>query len=308
MAGGVITTGNLPRLLLEGVRAVFDNTYAEHEPQYLMAFEKEMSKKNFEVDVQFEGFGLASVKNEGSGLAYDSQAQGFVPVYRNLTFAKGFIVTQEAYEDELYDVFNKKAKALAFAMRQTKEFYCANVYNRGFNTSYTMTGGDGKPLFSTTHVRGPSDTTTYSNRLAVDSALSETALEQLLIQINQATDARGLRIALEAERLIVPAALGFEAERIVHSTLQNDTANNAINAIKSTGRLAGGYVVNNYLSSTTAWFVKTNCPQGMIYQERQGVRFEEDNDFGTSDYRFKAYERYVAGWSNPRGAFGSQGV
>lgn len=305
---GVITTGNLPRLLQEGVRAVFDNTYKEHEEQYKMAFDVVQSKKAFELDVQFDGFGLAPVKNEGAGIQYDSQSQGYVPKYQNLTYAKGFIVTREALEDELYDVFSKKAKALAFSMRQTKENVAANVLNRGFNSSYTMVGGDGVELFSTAHIRGPNDATTYSNELAVASALSETAIEQLLIQINEATDARGLRIQLMGKRLIVPPALCFEAERILASVLQNDTANNAVNALKSKGMLPDGYAVNNYLTSSTAWFIKTDCPQGMIFQERQAVRFEQDNDFGTSDSRFKADERYACGWSNPRGMYASAGV
>jgi len=305
---GVITTGNLPRLLQEGVRAVFDNTYAEHEEQYGMIFEKTVSKKAFELDVQFDGFGLAPVKPEGSGIQYDSQSQGYVPKYQNLTYAKGFIVTREALEDELYDVFAKKAKALAYSMRQTKENVGANVLNRAFNSSYTMTGGDGLQLLSASHVRGPNDSTTYSNILSVGSTLSETALEQLLIQINQATDARGLRIQLKGTRLIVPAALCFEAERILASVLQNNTANNAVNAIKSKGMLPDGYAVNNYLSSSSAWFIRTDCPQGMIWQQRQEVRFEQDNDFGTSDSRFKADERYACGWSNPRGLYGSQGL
>ncbi len=305
---GVITTGNLPRLLQEGVRAVFDNTYNEHDEQYGMIFEKVQSKKAFELDVQFDGFGLAPVKNEGSGIQYDSQSQGFVPKYQNLTYAKGFIVTREALEDELYDVFSKKAKALAFSMRQTKENVGANVLNRAFNSSYTMTGGDGLQLLSASHIRGPNDTSTYSNILSVGSTLSETAIEQMLIQINQATDARGLRIQLNGTRLIVPAPLCFEAERILASVLQNNTANNAVNAIKSKGMLPDGYAVNNYLTSNTSWFIRTDCPQGMIWQERQAVRFEQDNDFGTSDSRFKADERYACGWSNPRGMYGSQGL
>jgi len=55
----------------------------------------------------------------------------------------------------------------------------------------------------------------------------------------------------------------FEAERILKSTLQNDTANNAINALKSTGMFSGGVKVNHYLTDTDAWFIRTNCPDGM---------------------------------------------
>ena len=305
---GVITTGNISRLLQEGVANVFGQAYEAHEKQWPMLFNEESSSKAFELDQQFEGFGLAPVKLEGAGIAYDSQSEGFTPKYVSLTYAKGFIVTREAMEDNLYGLFSKRARALAFSMQQTKENVGANVYNRGFNSAFLMTGGDGVELFSQLHVNGPSDSTAFSNELATPAALSETSLEDLLIQINEATDPRGLRIAIRGERLIVPPKLGFEAERILNSALQNDTGNNAINAVRSTGMLPGGHMVNNYLTSDTAWFIKTNAPDGMKMINRQAVRFEQDLAFGTSNARFKADERYEAGWTDPRGAYGSAGV
>jgi hypothetical protein len=304
----VITTGNISRLLQEGVANVFGQAYKAHEAQYPMLVDQESSSKAFELDQQFEGFGLASVKPEGQGVAYDSQQEGFTPKYQALTYAKGFIVTKEAMADNLYNLFAKRARALAFSMSQTKENVVANVYNRGFNGAYLMTGGDGVSLFSASHVNGPSDSTTFSNTLATPAALSEASLEDLLIQISEATDPRGLRIALSGQRLIVPPKLGFEAERILKSTLQNDTAENAINALRSTGVLPQGYTVNNYLTSATAWFIKTNAPDGVKLINRQSVEFGQDNDFGTSNLRFKADERYDPGWSDARGAYGTAGV
>jgi hypothetical protein len=305
---GVITTGNISRLLQEGIKSVFGQAYDKHEMQWNMIFDEDSSMKKFELDQQLEGFGLASVKNEGSGIAYDSQQEGFAPKYDNLTYAKGFIVTKEALEDELYNIFTSKARALAFSMQQTKENVGANILNRGFNPAFTMPGGDGVELFSTAHVRGPTDGSTYSNELATPAALSEAALEDLLIQINEATDARGLRISIKGQRLIVPPKLGFEAERIMNSTLQNDTANNAINAIRSMGLLPGGFMVNNYLTSDTAWFIKTNAPDGLKYFTRKAVEFDQDNEFDTKNIQFSAVERYSFGWTDPRGCFSSQGV
>lgn len=305
---GVITTGNIARLLQEGIKNVFGQAYDQHATEWNKLVDEDTSTKSFEIDQQFEGFGLAPQKPEGAGVSYDSQQEGFTPKYPNLTYAKGFIATKEALRDNLYNLFARRARALAFSMQQTKENVVANVYNRGFNTAFTMTGGDGQPLFSASHVRGPSDSTTYSNILATPAALSEASLEDMLIQIMQATDPRGLRIALTAQRLIVSPSNTFEAERILASTLQNDTANNAINAVRSTGLLRDGYATNHYLSSDSAWFIKTNAPDGLKYYNRQSVEFGQDEDFGTSNMRFKADERYSAGWTDPRGAYGTQGV
>lgn len=304
----VISTGNLPRLLQDGVKNIFGQAYDTHEAEWSMLFDSESSEKAFEVDVQWEGFGLATKKEEGAGIAYDSQLQGFTPKYPMLTYAKGFIVTKEAMADNRYDLFAKRARALAFSMQQTKEVNAANVYNRAFNSSFLMTDGDGVELCSTAHVNGPSDATTFSNELAVAAPLSEASLEDLTIQVSEAIDPRGLRIALQAQRLIVPPALIYEADRITKSVLQSGTGNNDINALRNISVLKDGYTVNHYLTSSTAWFIKTNCPDGMKYFSRQEVEFGQDNDFGTSNLRFKAEERYAFGWTDPRGVYGTPGV
>jgi len=304
---GVITTGNNPNLLVPGVKNVFGNEYSTYASQYTKLFDVETSDKAFELDVLFEGFGLAPRKTEGDGVAYDSAAQGILPKYINYTYAKGFIVTKENIRDEQYGIFKKKARMLANSMNQTKETVAANVYNYGFTSTYTMTGGDGVELFSTVHPSGgPNGSATFSNELSTAAALSEASLEALSTQVEQAKDSRGLRIMLKCQRLIVPAALRYEALRILKSVNQNDTGNNAINALRESGVIMD-IMVSNFLSSDTAWFIKTNAPDGMKFMQRQTVEFDQDTDFGTSDMRFKADERYSAGWSDPRGCYGSAG-
>lgn len=304
---GTITTGNIPRLLQEGLKSVFGNTYDEHPKEFDKIFDTLDSSKNFEVDAQLEGFGLAPEKPEGDEIAFDSVSQGFTPKYKNLTYAKGFILTKEAMSDELYSQFTKRARMLAFAMTQTKEVVGANILNRAFNSSFLMVDGDGLELLSTAHVNGPSGGT-FSNKLAVDANLSEAALEDILIQIGNAKDPRGLQIALQGIRLIIPTALQFEAQRILGSVLQNDTGNNATNAVRDMNSLRDGFTVNHYLTDTNAWFIKTNSPDGMKYYTRQAVEFGEDNAFTSGNARMKADERYSFGWTDPRAMFGTAGA
>jgi hypothetical protein len=304
---GTITTGNLPRLLQEGLNSVFGNEYKEHPKEYDKVFDVKSSKKNFEVDAQLEGMGLAPEKPEGDEISFDSFRQGFTPKYKHITYGKGFIVTKEALADELYGELKKRARMLAFSMTQTKEVVAANVLNRGFNSAFTMVDGDGSALFSTAHVNGPSGGT-FSNKLAVDADLSEAALEDLLIQIGQATDPRGLQIALQGTRLVVEKGMQFEAQRILGSVLQNDTGNNATNAVRDMNSLRDGFTVNHYLTDTDAWFVKTNCPDGLSNFDRQSVEFGQDNAFTSGNARMKADERYSFGWTDPRGCYGTSGA
>jgi hypothetical protein len=299
----VITSGNHPKLLWPGLNANFGK-YKDLPYQHTQVFDAHESDKSYEEDVELTGFGLAPVKSEGGSISYDSHTQGPTTRYTNVTYGLGFIETIEAVEDNKYkDRAQKRTAMLARSMRVTKETVVANVINRAFNNAYL--GGDGLELISTAHVTVDG---TQSNELAVAADLSEASLEDMFIQIMNATDSRGLRIRLMPKKLIVPPNLAFEAERIVKSNLQNDTANNAINAIKSTGMLPGGVMVWHYLSDTDAWFITTDAENGLKLFNRRALSFAKDSDFDTDNFKHKATERYVAGWSDWRGIFGSEGA
>jgi hypothetical protein len=226
-------------------------------------------------------------------------------------YALGFIITREMYEDDLYDVIGKKkAQALAFSMRQTKEINAANVYNRAFNISYR--GGDGSTLIAS--AGGGGDTTapniaggTYTNGVSTAVDLSEAALEQACIDIAGFTNDRGLKIAVRPKKLIIPKELMFEAHRILKTDGQVYSADNTLNAIKSMGMIPE-VVVNHYLIDTDAWFIGTDVKDGLKYFERRGDEFGMDEDFDTENAKYKATARYSFGWTDRRALYGSPGA
>lgn len=300
----VINSSAFAKALWPGVNAWYGQSYAEYPVEWTKLFEKNTSNRKFEEDVGYSGFGLASIKTEGAPITYDSERQGFTSRYTHVTYALGFIVTREMFEDDLYDVVGqKKAKALAFSMRQTKEIVGANVYNRAFNSSYL--GGDGKELLATDHPNVSGGT--FANELSSAADVSEAAFEQACIDIANLLDDRGLRIALRPKTLIIPVNLQFEVTRILKSTGQVDTADNNLNALKTMGMIPE-VIVNHYLTDTDAWFIRTSATDGMKYFERRGDEFGMDNDFDTENAKFKATARYSFGWSDPKGLFGSPGV
>ena len=304
---GVIGTGSVSRLLQDGVGKVFGNELQEHPTKFDKMFSMGTSTKAFVVNVQMEGWNRASSKGEGDDITFDSRRQGFTPKYIHTEFAKGFIVTEIALEDEQYGQLSDGAKSLARVMRITKELEGAAVYNNGFDSNFTMVDGDGDELFSTSHSNGPSGGT-YSNKLTIDADLSEASLEALLGQIGTLTDARGLPANLMAKRLIVAAGTApFNAQRILGSTLRSNTANNDTNAIRDMNMIENGFMATPYLTDADAWFVTTNAPNGLKYYSRRAVRFGQDNAFTSGNARFKADERYSFGWDDARGAFGSAG-
>lgn len=300
----VITTGSHPKALWPGVHKFVMGEYNEHPKEYSDIFDIEKSSMAYEEDVETMSFGLAPVKTEGGATSFDSHSQGFIKRYTHIAYSLGFIVTKEENDDNLYkNRAFKRGKALSFSFRTTKEIVAANVLNRAFSSSYL--GGDGKELLATDH---PTLAADFSNELATPADLSEASLEDLLVQIMQAKNSRGLQIAIKGMKLIVPPALSFTAERLMKSTLQNDTANNAINAVRSMGLLPQGTTVNHYLTDTDAWFIKTDAPNGMTMFERTPFEFDKDNDFDTKNAKAAGYERYSVGWTDPRGMYGSAGA
>jgi hypothetical protein len=299
-----ITTGTHPKLLWPGLQAIWGNMYKDQAEEHTSIFDMVDSTKAYEEDQELAGFGLAPVKSEGGSISYDTTVNGYVKRYTNVTYGLGFIVTQEAVEDNQYkEQAEKRVRALRRSMRHTKETVAANILNRATDSNYT--GGDGKELLATDH---PTANGTQSNELAVAADLSEASLEDIFIQIMNATDTRGLRIALKPRKLIVPPALAFEATRIVKSDLQNDTANNAVNAMKSMGILPEGVQVWSFLTDTDQWFVKTDAPNGLKGQNRRALALEKDGDFETGNFKHKATERYSFGWTDWRAVYGSPGA
>jgi len=305
MAGGIITSGSFAKSLWPGVRAWYGQAYDEFPVEWDKLFDKNTSRRAFEEEVGYSGFGLAAEKPEGESISYDSERQGFITRYSHVVYGLGFIVTREAVDDDLYDVVAKrKAQGLAFSMRQTKEIVGANVYNLAFSGGPTY--GDGVSLLNSAHPNMAGGT--WSNVLSTPSDLSEAALEQAAIDIQGFTNDRGLKIAIKPKSLIIPYQLEFEAMRILKTVGRVGTDLNDINAIKEMGMFPGGVVVNHYLTDPDAWFIRTNAPHGMKYFERRGDEFGMDNDFDTENAKYKATGRYSFGATDPRGLFGSAGA
>ena len=301
----LITTGSFAKALWPGVNKWYGKAYDEFPVEYTSLFDTQTSDKRYEEEVGVTSFGLAAVKDEGSGFSYDTERQAFITRYVHVVYALGFQVTREAFEDDQYDVIGKRrAQGLAFSMRQTKEIVGANVYNRAFTSGYT--GGDGSILCVTSHANAAGGT--WSNTLTTAADLSEAALEQAVIDIGKWTNDRGLKIAVIPRTLIIPVDLQFEAQRILKTEYRVGTSDNDINALNMMGKFPGGIVVNHYLTDADAWFLRTNSPDGMKHFVRRGPQFGVDNDFDTENAKFKATERYSFGWTDPRGIYGSPGA
>jgi len=300
-----ISRSQLLKELLPGLNALFGLEYSKYGEEHAEIYETETSDRSFEEETKLSGFGAAPVKQEGGAIEYDNAQEAFTARYTHETVAMGFAITEEAIEDNLYDSLSARyTKALARAMAYSKQVKAASVLNNAFAAGTTY--GDGQSLCSTAHplVSGG----TNSNTPTVASDLNETSLEAAVIQIGQWTDERGLKIAAQPKKLIIPSNLQFVATRLLETEGRVGTADNDVNALANNGSIPGGYAINHYLTDTDAWFLTTDIPNGLKHFVRAKMATSMDADFDTGNSRYKARERYSFGVSDPLAIFGSPGA
>jgi len=288
-------------LLLPGLRGV-EGKYEQIPSQYDKIFTKHESKMALERTAEMRFLGLAQLKTEGGQTAFDNNAgERYVYNQEHTEIALGYAITRKAVDDNLYKTqFMPSNLGLIESFQQTKEIYGANVLNTA--TTYNgAVGGDSKALVASDH---PIDGSTISNYSTVE--LNESTLLNAMIAIRtNFKDQAGLKVFARGRKLIVPPALEPVAIRLTKTELRPGTADNDVNAIMMTaGGLPEGYMVNDFLTSATAWFLLTNI-DGLSYMER--VKFEADMqvDFVTDNLLVKGYERYSFGYYNWRSIYGS---
>lgn len=300
---GVINTGTAPRLLWPGLHDTWGQVYDELPKEHQDLYSIEDTDRAYERDYGGSGFGIAPIKPQGDAVTYDSEVWGAETCYTPIAYALGFVCTYEEVRDNLYpEVSMRRMQSNAFSMAQTVENVGALLYNNAFNTTYFSTW-DNVALISTAHVNMTGGT--YSNALSPAADLSESALEDMCIQIMGATNDRGLRISVMPRSLHVSRQEWFNANRILKSVLQSDTTSNNINVLKATNAFPEGIKMNHYFTAAKPWFVRTNIRNGMRMFWRERARPDSDNDFDTKNLKHSSYMAFAVGATDPRGIFGS---
>ena len=283
----------------------FDGVYDQRADEWSTVFREAAGiPRNYHEEPVLYGFGAAPQLPDGSPVTYQQGGVLFLQRYVYQVFGLAFALTKVLVEDgDHIRIGQVYAKHLAQSLVETKELLCANILNRAFNSSYV--GGDGVSLINTAH---PIAVGSFSNQLTTAANLSQTSLEQMLIQIRQAVDNNGKKIRLQPVKLVVAPGNVFQAEVLLKSVLRAGTANNDINPIKSIGLLPEGASVISRLTSATNWWVETDAPEGMKLLMRRSLEKTMEGDFETDSMRYKATERYIPGWTDPRAMYGTPGV
>jgi len=292
---------NFGDLLEPGFRKIFDDRYEEIPQVFPQIFKVETSSKQDEKDSAVTGFGYFATTGEGEQVNYEDPLQMYDVTYTHGKYSKGFKISEEMYEDDLYRVMNRKPAQLALAARRTAEYFAASVFNNAFSTSYT--GGDGVPLASTLHPRSDGGTA-QSNANASGVVLDETNLDTGILAFENQLDDKGMKIGTEANILLVPRALRKTASILLESAGRPDTADNDINYYRGLGIKVISW---HYLTSSTAWFLLDSGTHLITWFWRVKPEFKQDNAFDTGMALYKSRMRFSKGFSDWRGVWGSKG-
>jgi len=283
----------------------FNGIYDQRADEWSQVFKEFKGiPRNYHEEPVLYGFGAAPELPDGMPVTYQSGGVLFIQRYVYRVYGLAFALTKVLVEDgDHIRIGQTYARHLAQSLIETKETLGANVLNRAFNGSYP--GGDGVSLVANNH---PTASGTFSNQLNVAAALSQTSLEQLLIQIRNAVDNNGKRIRLTPKKIVTGPSNVFQAEVLLKSVLRAGTADNDINPVKSLGLLTEGQANLSRITSNTAFWVETDAPEGLKLAMRRGLEKSMEGDFETDSMRYKATERYTFGWTDPRGVYGTAGV
>lgn len=296
-----MTLSSFPRLLEPGIRTLFGQSYREHPSYADKIFEKRSSEKNAETSVQITGFGLARRKESGAEITMDSAKQGYSNRIAHTVWALGYRITEEARDDNLYkQTIGKLTPMLAKSMRTTKEIVSHNILNGAFSGA---TYGDGKVLCCNDH---PTEAGNQSNIAAISADISDASLRAMYYQIREARDDKNIPVDFSIKNIIAHVSKELEIKEILKSDKLVNTNYNNINVWNN--GLIKGVICSPYLTSKSAWFLQTDCPDGLIAYKRKGLTIDVDTDFLTKDVIVTARERYSHTCNDWRAIYGNQGA
>ncbi len=284
-----------------GFRKIYDDAYTELPQVFPSLLHVNTSTKQDEKDTAVTGFGLLEQTGEGGNVKYEDPLQGYDKRYIHQKYTKGFKISEELVEDDMYNIMNKKPAALGRAARRTSENSAANVFNNAFSTSYL--GGDAKPLISVSHPRVDGGTS-QSNGSATGIPLTEENLETGMIAARKQVDDKGMKIQVMPNTIVVPIDLEKDANIIVNSTMRAGVADNDLNVYKGKFKV----VAWEYLTlNTSMWFLMDSAQHELNWFWRIKPEFKQDTAFDSGNALYKCRTRFSNGFSDWKGLWASAG-
>jgi len=280
-------SATIEHLMRKGIRAIWKEESTD-KAQWKEVYTIMSSDQRTEQDIVMKTLGPARMRAEGAAVEYDSFGEGYVNTITHKGIALGFIVTDFSVKDNLYKAqFSMEARELYASFNLRKEIWAMSIFNNSTNPDNPL--GNGQTLLSTAQPTAVG--TTFSNTLPIQSDLTEKSIEDIALVAWDMKKQNGEFQRSRLRKLLIPPALQFQAERLLKSSHQVDSANNTISALHSLRTVPEGYTINQYLNSNRSWFGLTTVKTGFVHYQRDPIEFTTHTDPDTHNIKINAKER-----------------
>jgi len=292
------TESNFGDLLEPGFRKIFTDEYKAVPSMVDVVFNVVKSKKYNEKYSSVGGFGDFEDFTTSGTIAYDDLYQGYDITFTHTEWAKGFKIQRALWDDDLYNIMNRRPQAMGMAAARTKEKHGASIFNEAFTTAPSDL--DAKPLCDDAHPSNAPGVSTQNNEGV--TALSATAVEATRLLMADFRDDRGEKMLVQPDTLIIPRNLEETAWEIINTRGKVDVELNNRNFLEGKYKL----VILDFLSDSNNWWMCDSRLMKMflMWHNRIPLEFGQDKDFDTFIKKFSAYTRYSYGWTDWRWIYG----
>lgn len=310
------STNAKAKTLLEGYRAAW---FYEHDIADTVCdklFESRKSNRRSEVEFAMIGLGLAQSSGEGQETPFESITDNSSKETQWITYKLGYMVTREAIDDDRYNIHRTASKKLPRAFKYRKEANCAGTLGGVFSTTlgFDPVTTTGVAVASTSHnfASGKSHlvsgATTWSNRLATDSALSWETLKTAQILMANTPSDEGFPLNLTGNTLVIPVDISDVAWEICNSSKRPDSDENTSNILSKGNPWNVDVVVWKWLPTTTEWHLIDKSELNAFWYNRNKPEFHDDTDWNKGILRFYGYSRGNSDINEPRGIVSTPGA
>lgn len=300
--------------MLPVLEEVFRCELMQHPSRREMLFDKRATSRDIWQATAMHDMPLFQQVAEGQEYSFSSPAQGASKTLKPVKYGLGASISEEAAEDGKFDEIADMIRKLAKSARESQEIRAMNIFNNGFSSE---TCSDGVAVFSASHTL-PSGGT-LRNKLTSDADLSDTSLEQALIDFaTQFVGDSGIIYSVQPRNLVVHPSNYRLAKELIGSDLRARTATfgtdgitdiNNMNSLKEDGLRV---VQSPHLTDSDAWFLTADpANTGLRIISRKDIETKAagaDAGFLNDAILYKCRYREQIGVTEPYGVFGTTGA
>ena len=307
----VMRTTDHPELLDTPLRKIWFRAVQNTPAEYVRWVNIVETRRSFEDDLRMAEFGTVPAHVEGDTPLFEDALEGTTKRYTAAEFAMGYVITQRMREDDQHGIMVRMTEGLRESFRNLFEVQAYRILNNSNVTTTTREQGfDTLALLSTAHTMLKPGQANQANTPAVQTTLSQTALEAAQQAMHGWLGETGFPAFYTPRLAIVDGSDQHLAAKLMRNAMRFDTANNEENWVRK-GPDSNGirtFIPSRYFTATNQWFIlseKRKHDLNMFI--RIHPQFETNIDFSTGNFQAKGRARLTTSFGQWFGVYGSKG-